>query len=57
MDALLTLKPSDIAEVDGEQLKVMKAAWTDGYVELLDSDYNSTREMAKRVNMQPYQKY
>lgn len=56
-DALLSLKASDIAEVDGEQLKVMKAAWIDGYEELLDSDYNPIREMAKRVNMPPYQKY
>ena len=55
--ALLSLKASDIAEVDGEQLKVMKAAWIDGYEELLDSDYNPIREMAKRVNMPPYQKY
>lgn len=56
-DALLSLKPSDVAMVDGEQLKVMKAAWIDGYEELLDSDYDSIRDMAKRVNMAPYQKY
>jgi len=56
-DALMALKPSDSAEVDGERLKVMKAAWIDGYEELLDSDYNIIREMAKRVNMPPYQKY
>lgn len=56
-DALMSLKPSDTAEVDGERLKVMKAAWIDGYEELLDSDYNPLREMAKRVNMPPYQKY
>jgi phosphonate transport system substrate-binding protein len=43
--------------VDGEQLKVMKAAWIDGYEELLDSDYDPIREMAKRVNVAPYQKY
>ncbi|MDA8430792.1 MAG: phosphate/phosphite/phosphonate ABC transporter substrate-binding protein [Geobacteraceae bacterium] len=56
-EALLALKPTDTAEVDGEKLKVMKAAWVDGYEELLDSDYNPIREMAKRVNMPPYQKY
>ena len=56
-DALLALKPTDVAEVDGERLKVMKAAWIDGYEELLDSDYDPIREMAKRVNMPPYQKY
>lgn len=56
-DALLSLKPTDTAEVDGERLKVQKAAWIDGYEELLDSDYDPIREMAKRVNMPPYQKY
>ncbi|AJE02486.1 phosphate/phosphite/phosphonate ABC transporter substrate-binding protein [Geobacter pickeringii] len=56
-DALLALKPTDTAEVEGERLKVMKEAWIDGYEELLDSDYNPIREMAKRVNMPPYQKY
>ena len=56
-DALLALKPTDTAGIDGEQLKVMKAAWIDGYEELLDSDYDPIREMAKRVNMPPYQKY
>lgn len=56
-DALLSLKESDTAEVDGEKLKVLKTAWIDGYEELLDSDYNVIREMAKRVNMPPYQKY
>ncbi|WP_306536056.1 phosphate/phosphite/phosphonate ABC transporter substrate-binding protein [Geobacter sp.] len=56
-DALLALKPEDTAEVDGERLKVLKAAWVDGYEELLDSDYDPIREMAKRVNMPPYQKY
>lgn len=56
-DALLALKPSDVATVDGEQLKVMKAAWIDGYEELVDSDYDVIRDMAKRVNMPPYQKY
>lgn len=56
-DALMNLKPSDTGEVDGERLKVLKAAWIDGYEDLLDSDYNIIREMAKRVNMPPYQKY
>lgn len=56
-DALMALKPSDTAEVDGERVKVMKAAWIDGYEELLDSDYDPIREMARRVNMPPYQKY
>ncbi|MBC7961906.1 MAG: phosphate/phosphite/phosphonate ABC transporter substrate-binding protein [Steroidobacteraceae bacterium] len=56
-EALLALQASDTAEVDGERVKVMKTAWIDGYEELLDSDFNPIREMAKRVNMPPYQKY
>lgn len=55
--ALLELKAIDTAEVDGEKLKVLKAAWIDGYEELTDKDYDSVREMAKRVNMPPYQKF
>jgi len=56
-NALLELKVSDTAEVNGEKVKVLKSAWIDGYEILLDSDYNPLREMAKRVNMPPYQKY
>jgi len=56
-EALMSLKASDTALVDGEQLKVMKAAWIDGYEELLDTDYDPIREMAKRVNVAPFQKY
>lgn len=55
--ALLELKATDTAEVDGEKLKVLKAAWIDGYEELTDKDYDSVREMAKRVNMPPYQTF
>lgn len=55
--ALLELKPSDTAEVDGEKVKVLKAAWIDGYEELTDKDYDAVRDMAKRVNMPPYQKF
>jgi len=55
--ALLELKPSDTADVDGEKVKVLKAAWIDGYEELTDKDYDPVREMAKRVNMPPYQKF
>jgi ABC-type phosphate/phosphonate transport system substrate-binding protein len=55
--ALLELKPSDTADVDGERVKVLKAAWIDGYEELTDKDYDAVRDMAKRVNMPPYQKF
>jgi ABC-type phosphate/phosphonate transport system substrate-binding protein len=55
--ALLELTPQGTAEVDGERLKVLKAAWIDGFEELLDSDYDPIREMARRVNMPPYQEF
>lgn len=55
--ALLELKPTDTADVDGEKVKVMKAAWIDGYEALTDKDYDSVRDMARRVNMPPYQKF
>ena len=56
-NALLELKATDTAEVDGERVKVLKAAWIDGYEELTDKDYDAVRDMAKRVNMPPYQKF
>ena len=55
--ALLEMKPSDTAAMDGEQVKVMKSAWIDGYEELADKDYDPIREMARRTNMPPYQKF
>ena len=55
--ALLDLTPETTALVDGEQVRVLKAAWIDGFEELLDSDYDPIREMAKRANMPPYQQF
>jgi len=55
--ALLELKPEDSAEVDGERVKVLKAAWVDGFEQLLDSDFDPLRAMARRVNMPPYQTF
>lgn len=55
--ALLELTPEATALVDGEQVRVLKAAWVDGFEELLDSDYDPIREMAKRANMPPYQQF
>jgi phosphonate transport system substrate-binding protein len=55
--ALMDLTPETTVEVSGERVKVLKAAWVDGFEELQDSDYNQIREMARRVNMPPYQKY
>jgi len=56
-DALMDLKPQDTAEIDGEKVKVLKSSWVDGYEILQDSEYDGIRNMAKRVNMPPYQKF
>ncbi len=55
--ALLSLTPDDTVDVDGERVKVLKAAMLDGLSEVKDSDYDAVREMAKTCGMPPYQKY
>lgn len=55
--ALLDLKPETTVEIDGEKVKVLKSAWVDGFEQLEDKDYNPIREMARRVNMPPYQTF
>lgn len=55
--ALLALTPQTTVTVDGEQVKVLKAAWVDGFENLLDSDYDPIRDMARRTNMPPYQTF
>jgi phosphonate transport system substrate-binding protein len=55
--ALLELKPTDTVEIDGERVKVLKSAWLDGYEQLPDSEFNILRDMARKVNMPPYQKF
>lgn len=56
-EALLELTPEATVEVDGERLKVLDAAWIDGFAQLVDSDYDPIREMARRANMPPYQTF
>ncbi|MBI5190679.1 MAG: phosphate/phosphite/phosphonate ABC transporter substrate-binding protein [Nitrospirae bacterium] len=56
-DALLSLKPEDTVEYDGERVKVLKAAMLDGIADVKDSEYDPVREMARRCNMPPYQKF
>ena len=48
--ALADLKPADTVNIDGEQIRVMKAALVDGYEELAASDYDALKGMARRVN-------
>ena len=55
--ALLDLKKDDTVEVDGQVVRVLEQANIDGYEDVRDKDYDSVREMAKRTNMPPYQRY
>ncbi len=55
--ALLDLTPETTVEINGETLKVLDAAWIDGFERLPDSDYDPIRVMAKRANMPPYQEF
>lgn len=55
--ALLGLKKDDTVEVDGEVVKVLERAQIDGYEEIGDKDFDAVRDMAKRTNMPPYQKF
>lgn len=55
--ALLNLTKDDTVEVDGEVVKVLERANVDGYEAIRDRDFDGVREMAKRTNMPPYQRY
>jgi len=44
-------------ELDGEVVRIFERAQIDGYEDVKDSDFDIVREMAKRTNMPPYQKY
>jgi len=56
-EAVLALTPEDTVEIDGETVRVLKRALVDGYKDLADKDFDVVRELAKRTNMPPYQKY
>ena len=55
--ALLTITPDDTVEMDGEVIKVLKAAWLDGWAEAVDSEYDIIREKMKKLNMDPYKQF
>jgi phosphonate transport system substrate-binding protein len=54
---LLDIKKDDTVEIDGEVVKVLDRAEIDGYEDIKDADFDVVREMAKKTNMPPYQKY
>ena len=55
--ALLDIKKDATVEIDGEVVRVLDRAEIDGYEDIKDADFDVVREMAKRTNMPPYQKY
>jgi phosphonate transport system substrate-binding protein len=55
--ALFTVTPETVATVDGEALKVLKAAKVQGFVPLEEREFDTIRAMARRCNLPPYAKY
>jgi phosphonate transport system substrate-binding protein len=55
--ALLDIKKNDTVEIDGEVVRIFEKALIEGYEDVKDSDFDIVREMARRTNMPPYQKY
>jgi phosphonate transport system substrate-binding protein len=56
-EVLLSIDENTTVEIDGEVIKVLDRALVDGYVDITDADFDVVREMAKRTNMPPYQKF
>jgi phosphonate transport system substrate-binding protein len=56
-DAVLSITADDTVEINGETIKVLERALVSGYVDIKNSDFDVVREMAKRTNMPPYQRY
>ncbi len=55
--ALFEIKRDDTVKVDGEVVRVLDRAQIDGYEKVKDDDFDVVRDMAKRTNMPPYQRY
>ena len=56
-EALLNITYDDTVQMDGEVVKVLKAAWLDGWAEAVDSEYDIMRNKMKKLNMDPYKKF
>ncbi len=54
---LLDIREDDTVEFRGQVLNVLERAIVDGYVDIRDKDFDGIRDMAKRTNMPPFQKY
>ena len=56
-EVILAIDENDTVEINGEVMKVLDRAIVDGYVDITDAEFDVVREMAKRTNMPPYQKF
>ena len=56
-NTILSIDENTTVEINGEVVKVLNKALVDGYVDITDADFDIIREMAKRTNMPPYQKF
>jgi phosphate/phosphite/phosphonate ABC transporter binding protein len=54
---VLSITPETTVEYNGEVVKVLERALADGYEDAKNADFDDVREMAKRTNMPPYQKF
>ena len=54
---ILSITKDDTVEFEGETIKVLDRALVDGFVDISDADFDMIREMTKRTNMPPYQKF
>lgn len=55
--ALLKIDKDTTVHVNGEKLNIYKASKIEGFEKLKDSDYDSLREVLKKINFPPYQVY
>ena len=54
---ILNINKDTTVEYNGEVVRVLEKALVDGFEDAKDSDFDIVREMAKRTNMPPYQKF
>ena len=56
-NTILAIDENDTVEINGEVVKVLDRAHVHGYEDITDAEFDPIREMAKRTNMPPYQKF
>ena len=54
---LIGIRKDDTVELDGEVVNVLGRANVDGYETIDDKSFDNLRDMAKRTNMPPFQRY